>query len=142
MVRRTPPDSAGVVLGSTPVVAFGDPARAWVATLGINPSRNEFLDSQGHLLDGSRRRLATLMSLSASRLNDLTDAQVAAVIAESAAYFQRNPYRLWFDPLDELVRAGVGASFYDGSLPSRPCAMGDRPGVGPVERQVCSPGTD
>jgi hypothetical protein len=115
MVRRAPPDSAGVVPGSTPVVAFGDPARARVATLGINPSRNEFLDGDGHLLDGSRRRLATLVSLSAGRLNDLTDAQAAAVVAECAAYFQRNPYRLWFDPLDQLMQAGVGASFHDGT---------------------------
>ncbi len=115
MVRRTPPDSAGVVRGSTPVVAFGDPSRAWVATLGINPSRNEFLDSQGRLLDGGRRRLATLWSLSAGRLEDLTDGQVAAVVADCAAYFQRNPYRLWFDPLDQLLRTGVDASFYDGT---------------------------
>jgi hypothetical protein len=115
MVRRTPPDAAGVVPGSTPVVAFGDPAHARVAALGINPSRNEFLDSNGHLLDGGQRRLATLLSLSASRLNDLTDAQAAAVVADCAAYFQRNPYRLWFDPLDQLLRAGVGASFYDGA---------------------------
>jgi hypothetical protein len=37
------------------------------------------------------------------------------VVADCAAYFQRNPYRRWFDPLDELLRAGVGASFYDGT---------------------------
>ena len=115
MVRRDPPESARVVPGSTPVVAFGDPARARVATLGINPSRNEFLDGQGGLLDGSQRRLATLRSLAAARLDALTDGQVAEVVADCAAYFQRNPYRLWFDPLDQLLGAALGASYYDGT---------------------------
>ena len=32
-----------------------------------------------------------------------------------AAYFRpgHNPYRRWFDPLDEILRAALGASFYD-----------------------------
>lgn len=115
MVRRKPPGSADVVPGSTPVVAFGDPARSRAATLGINPSRNEFLDSQGRLLDGSQRRLATLRSLGATRLDELTDAQVAEVVADCAAYFSRNPYRRWFDPLDQLLRTGLDASYYDGT---------------------------
>jgi hypothetical protein len=38
------------------VVAFGDPARVEVATLGINPSANEFLE-RGRLLTGAQRRL-------------------------------------------------------------------------------------
>ena len=113
MVRRLPPTRAGVVPGSTPVVAFGDPARARVATLGINPSRREFTDEQGRMLTDAHRRLATLASLGASRLDRLDDAQVASVVAECGAYFRRQPYRRWFDPLDALIRAGTGASFYD-----------------------------
>ena len=113
MVRRLPPTRAGVVPGSTPVVAFGDPARARVATLGINPSRREFTDEQGRMLTEAHRRLATLASLGASRLDRLDDAQVASVVAECGAYFRRQPYRRWFDPLDALIRAGTGASFYD-----------------------------
>jgi hypothetical protein len=54
-----------VVTGSTPVVAFGDPRNASVATLGINPSWHEFLAEDGSLLSGSKRRLATLTSLNA-----------------------------------------------------------------------------
>src|SRR5439155_1423221 len=57
MVRRLPPPCAPVVAGSTPVVAFGDPGRAHVATLGINPSAHEFLEG-GKLLVGGSRRLA------------------------------------------------------------------------------------
>jgi hypothetical protein len=96
------------------VVAFGDPARAEVATLGINPSANEFLQD-GRLLTGKQRRLATLESLGAQRLDQLTEAQVATIVADCATYFQRRPYRRWFDPLDELLRAGADASYYDGS---------------------------
>jgi hypothetical protein len=110
MVRRLPPEGSPVVPGSTPVVAFGDPARAEVATLGINPSAREFLQ-HGRLLTGAHRRLATLESLGAQRLDRLTEAQVATVVADCAIYFQRQPYRGWFDPLDELLRVGADASY-------------------------------
>ena len=112
IVRRLPPAGAPVVAGSTPVVAFGDPARAEVATLGINPSAAEFVSGET-LLDGGQRRLATLASLGAKRLDRLTGEQVAAVVADCASYFQRCPYRRWFDPLDQLLRAGTGTSYYD-----------------------------
>ena len=38
-----------------------------------------------------------------------------SAIEECAAYFRpgRNPYHLWFDPLDEIMRAALGVSFYD-----------------------------
>lgn len=115
MVRRRPPDDVGVVPGTTPVVSFGDVGRAEVATLGINPSRSEFLDRHGHELIGGHRRLATLRSLAATGLDELRDAQVAQVLADCAGYFHRQPYRRWFDPLDKLLRDGAAASYYDGT---------------------------
>jgi hypothetical protein len=115
MVRRRPPVEGLVVEGSTPVVAFGDPTLAEVATLGINPSPYEFLNRSGGLLAGSERRLATLESLGADSLEELTDTQVAEVVADCATYFQRLPYKRWFDPLDRLLRETVEASYYDGS---------------------------
>lgn len=114
MVRRLPPPGAPVVPGSTPVVAFGDVTAARVATLGINPSAAEFTTGP-HLLAGKDRRLATLESLGASNLAALTDEQVLAVVRDCATYFDRQPYRRWFDPLDRVIRAGVGATYYDGS---------------------------
>ena len=115
MVRRATP-AANVVSGSTPVVAFGDPFVATVATLGINPSGREFVE-KGKLLDGPSRRLATLRSLGAENLASLTDEQVREVIEDCARYFDqdRNPYGRWFNPLDKLLRASVGASYYDRS---------------------------
>jgi hypothetical protein len=112
MVRRSPPADAPVVPGSTPVVAFGDPRAAEVATLGINPSAHEFTED-GALLAGGQRRLATLRSLGADALDRLSTAQVARVVADCSAYFDRRPYRRWFDPLDRLQRSATGASYYD-----------------------------
>lgn len=114
MVRRLPPVGAPVVPGSTPVVAFGNPRRSTVATLGINPSRHEFTDNVG-LLSGEDRRLATLESLGADRFDRLTDEQVTRVVSDCAGYFQRRPYRRWFDPLDQLLRASTGCSYYEGT---------------------------
>jgi hypothetical protein len=114
MVRRPPP-VAEVVAGSTPVIAFGDVRRATVATLGINPSHQEFLNRSGALLTGPTRRLATLASLRAEDTTSLNSDQVAALIGDCAVYFRRNPYRSWFDPLNEVVRAATGASYYDNS---------------------------
>lgn len=99
---------------ATPVIAFGDPRTARVATIGINPSAREFVEN-GRLLAGSARRLATLPSLGAERLDELTDAQAEEVLQECASYFSRNPYRQWFDQLDGLIGVACDASYYAGS---------------------------
>lgn len=114
MVRRLPPHGAPVVPGSTPVVAFGDPQRAEVATLGINPSRVEFA-RDGVILTGDDRRLATIESLGATQLDSLTDDQVLVVLRDCANYFDRRPYGLWFNPLDRLIKTATGCSYYDRS---------------------------
>ena len=114
MVRRTAPPGAPVVPSSTPVVSFGDPKLARVATLGINPSAREFQED-GLLLRGSARRLATLESLGADSCDLLTDEQVAKVVAECSSYFRRRPNRNWFNPFDKLLRESIEASYYDGS---------------------------
>lgn len=100
--------------GSTPVIAFGDPSRAEVASLGINPSKRESVEA-GALLSGDQRRLATLESLGADHLTSLSEEQVREVVGDCARYFQRNPYRRWFDPLDRLLRHGLETSYYDDS---------------------------
>lgn len=113
-VRRSPPPGAGVVPGSTPVLAFGDARHATVATLGLNPSRVEFLDRAGRELPEPHRRLETLRSLGVAATQDLPDHLAARVIAGCDGYYQRNPYWYWFRPLDAILR-GIGASYADGS---------------------------
>jgi hypothetical protein len=110
---RSPDARSCVVSGSTPVVAFGDPVAATVATLGINPSSREFLDDSGGLLTGSRRRLATLTSLGVERHEDLNHHHGEIIVEACASYFERRPYRRWFDPLDRLLRGALGVSYYD-----------------------------
>ena len=75
MVRRPVPAEA-VILGTTPVIAFGDPRRAEIATLGINPSFREFHSGDGSLLAGPTRRLPTLESLGAESTRALTADQI------------------------------------------------------------------
>jgi len=115
MIRRRPPEACGVISGSTPVVSFGDASRARVATIGINPSEVEFLDRKGSLLSETERRLATLRSLGATDCESLTDSQVAAVVDGCHRYFSGNPYVRWFGPFDEVLRAGLGVSYHEGS---------------------------
>jgi len=116
MVCRPAP-VAEVIAGSTPVIAFGDPRTTAVATLGINASWREFLTDHGSLLTGFKRRLATLASLKAKDTALLNLDQTRTVIEDCAAYFRldRNPYRRWFGPLDNLLQISFGVSYYAGT---------------------------
>lgn len=113
-VRTPAPANCAVVPGSTPVTSFGDPTRATTATLGINPSSAEFLARDGALLEGTKRRLATTISLGIGTRN-LDDDDASRVLEDCANYFQRQPYRAWFDPLDGILRKSLDASYYDAS---------------------------
>ena len=96
------------------MIAFGNPLTARVATLGLNPSRQEFLSPDGQMLPEAQRRLATHQSLGTGDLASAPREVVGRVFEECCGYFQRNPYRRWFDQLEPLVKA-CGASYYDGS---------------------------
>jgi len=111
--RPIPPDSC-VIEGSTPVVSFGNAHCASVATLGLNPSRVEFLDRDENELVAPFRRLATHASLGTSDLANATETVIAQVLNDCNSYFSGNPYRRWFDQL-ELILTPCCASYYDGS---------------------------
>ena len=112
-IRCPVPADSRVIPGTTPVVAFGDVSQARVATLGINPSLAEFLQ-QGKELIACDRRLATHRSLGVSDLEKAPAAAIEQVLADCNGYFQRNPYRGWFDQLEPVLKA-CGASYYDGT---------------------------
>jgi len=101
------------VPGSTPVIAFGNPTTARVATLGLNPSRVEFLSPSGALMDADRR-LETLPALGVITLRGALPLLVERVWYGCCTYFMRNPYRRWFDQLEAVLRP-MGASYYAGS---------------------------
>lgn len=113
-LRRDPPPGGFVVPNSTPVLSFGDPTTARIATLGINPSRLEFVDNNGAELNGKERRLHSLRSLGRTSLADASLQVLRTVVEDCAGYFRRNPYRRWFDQLDLILNACC-ASYYNGS---------------------------
>lgn len=116
-LRRPPPAAVPVVPGSTPVLAFGDPSTAAVATLGLNPSRVEFLDRAGQPLTGHSRRLVDLPALGLDALTHATAEQLQAVVDGCDRYFAPggNAYWRWFAPLDMLLRGALGVTYSDGS---------------------------
>ena len=94
-----------------PVPAFGDPFRAQVATLGLNPSDREFVDVHGRELDGVQRRFPTLRSFGLQAWHEATDAHLDEIAEACRFYFERNPYDAWFNRLDFLIQ-DTSTSFY------------------------------
>lgn len=107
-----PLTDCSIVAGSTPVVSFGHPLTPRVATLGINPSSGEFLARDKSLLDGPRRRLATLKSLGVESYDELDHSHASQIIQDCADYFDRRPYA-WFNPLDQVLSSSLGVSYFD-----------------------------
>ena len=100
-----------VIDWTPPVPVFGDPSRALVATLGLNPSDREFVDVQGRELDGTRRRFPTLRSLGLECWHEATDVHFEEIAEACRSYFKRNPYDAWFGHLDFLIEE-TSTSFY------------------------------
>ena len=115
-IRRPIPPDSSVIVGSTPVVSFGDASSARVATLGLNPSRSEFLDRNGKELVGPLRRLATHSSVNSSDLANAPLSVISQILNDCNSYFSdnRNPYRRWFDQLNIILKE-CNSSYYDGS---------------------------
>lgn len=100
-----------VIIWAAPIPYFGDPCKATIATVGLNPSDREFVSSDGVELVNTARRFHTLASLELSSWNDLTLAQLESIHTTCTEYFFRNPYDGWFKPLDLLI-SGTNDSFY------------------------------
>ncbi len=98
-----------------PGVVLCDLYTARVATVGLNPSRLEFLSPTGQLWSGSTRRLETRLSLGVRDRAQLTREHGERVVDNCLMYFQRNPYMEWFGQLEILLNRAVGASYLDGS---------------------------
>jgi hypothetical protein len=113
-IRQPRPRGIPVVPGSTPVVAFGDVQKAEVATLGLNPSKLEFLDRHGNELTGADRRLETLSSLEEGDLSSASPDTIRRVFEGCNDYFQKRPYRKWFDRLEKILHP-IEMSLYSGT---------------------------
>ncbi len=103
--RLRQPPLASSVPQSLPVLFFGDLFTASVATVGLNPSDQEYLGRGGIELDGPARRFETLTSLGAADRSSLTDEQCDRAIQTMRAYYQpEKPIYSWFRSLDRVIR--------------------------------------
>jgi hypothetical protein len=110
------PAATGTVPGSLPVLFFGDLPRASIATIGINPSRQEYLSTDGNELDGAERRFETLASLGVSEREAIGPSHVDQAVRTMRAYFAPGkPVYHWFQPLTRVLD-GFGASFAAGDV--------------------------
>ena len=105
-----PPRS--VIPWACPVPYFGDPYTSVAATVGINPSNREFMDSAGRELDGQARRLPTLRSLGIRRWAETDSSHLHHVVHSYRTYFRRQPYDRWFRVLERMLRPS-GLTYYD-----------------------------
>lgn len=93
---------------------FGDLPRARVVTIGINPSRREYLSGDGVELEGAARRFETLRSLGAMSRSGLTTEQSDRAISTMREYFSPDrPVYHWFAALARVMD-GFGNPFAAG----------------------------
>lgn len=104
-------EDTGVIEWGSPVPAFGDISTARVATVGLNPSNREFVDTAGQELCGAFRRFQTLASLGIASWPDADTRHIRLIIRSCERYFSCNPYDTWFRRLDN-VTSGAGFTFY------------------------------
>jgi hypothetical protein len=117
---RSYPTIEQLVVGSTPVVSFGNPGPAKMITIGINPSRSEFQVSgkSKNLLPVEKKRLVDLETLGIKNPRSLNREQAIRVIQGCYEYFDtssHNPYMTWFNLLNENINKHFGLDYLDGS---------------------------
>jgi len=104
-------DNLHIIKWGSPVVSFGDLYSSKIATLGINPSNKEFVNSKGDELSGYERRFHTLNSLRLSNWSEAENEQLEQITELCKEYFHRNPYDNWFKKLDYVI-SGSSMSYY------------------------------
>lgn len=97
-----------------PVLFFGNILTARYATLGLNPSDQEYLAPDGRELNGADRRFETLRSLRAKTRQRLTKPQCLKALQTMRRYFDDGkPVYRWFKPLERVLN-GMGVSYTRG----------------------------
>ena len=99
-----------IIRWSSPIPSFGDLYSSVVATVGLNPSNKEFVDSETKELQGPKRRFPTLTSLKISNWSEANDFHIEQILDSCKNYFARNPYE-WFKRLDFVI-SGTTKSYY------------------------------
>lgn len=105
-----------IIPWACPIPYFGDAPHAQVATVGINPSRSEFVDKHGQELLGDDRRLPILHSLDIAEWDSARSQHLNCAISDLNNYFRNRPYDRWFSILERILRP-CGWTYY-GSKPT------------------------
>jgi hypothetical protein len=111
LLNEGSPVALGAIPWASPVVSFGNPFASKVATLGLNPSNLEFVDSVGKQLLEPNNRFESLSSLRATSWSDVAELGAQRILQSCEDYFFRNPYDHWFKRLDRIL-VETGASYY------------------------------
>lgn len=111
LLQKGAPVALGAIPWASPVVSFGDPSKSKVATVGLNPSNLEFVDSKGNQLLSPHNRFESLATLHARDWSEVAKQGVRRIWQACEDYFCRNPYDQWFKRLEKVL-VGTGASYY------------------------------
>lgn len=114
-IQKPIPAGAPVVPVSLPVTSFGDPSRARIATIGINPSSGEFCTKGSTPLKPGKKRFVDREVIGLGHDEIPSREQALRVLAGNHNYFQtENVYR-WFNSMQQWVLEPLKASYRDGS---------------------------
>jgi hypothetical protein len=102
------PTTAKIVEGSIPIVFFGNVEKAEIATLSLNPSNIEFEHN-------GVRRCVDRKYLKVSDSQKLTKEQAESVYQSLLLFFQVNPYKTWFNPMNKLFQS-KGYEYYNDKI--------------------------
>ena len=103
-----------IVQDSTPILGFGEFLTARIATLGLNPSKREFLDTKGNLLFAPHARLESLRSLGLSTLTSASACDHQRILDGCLNYFKGPNAYAWFGRFAPIL-ATVDASYKAGT---------------------------
>lgn len=106
--------SPSSVDSSLPVLFFGDAVKARVATIGLNPSKYEYLDRAGNVLCGSTQRFSSTVSLGVEKRDDITTQLADTALEYMRSYFdpQKPVYSSYFRHLSNFLK-GMQSSYVD-----------------------------
>jgi len=110
-IEKTEYQNLDIIRWGSPIMSFGSINNSKIATLGINPSNREFVDSKGIELTENERRFHTLNSLNLKKWKDAKSDDIEKINMLCEEYFFRNPYDGWFKKLDYII-SGSSMSYY------------------------------
>lgn len=114
-IRQPIPDNIGIISQSVPVLFFGNIEKAHSATISLNPSDLEFRDRKQQLLTSNKKRLVDRDILHKKDSDSLSLEEAKKVYYSCINYFNKFPYKQWFNQLDRIV-SPLGFSYFENSL--------------------------